>query len=150
MTQHAKHPSIPGLSATRDGRVFRNGRQLKDRPDKDGYRIFSFWMGSGYLTLRVHRVVLACFRGESNLESDHKDRNRAHNALRNLQYRDVPANRRNVGVRYDSSSGIRNVRYRPSRRKWQAYCRDAGRFKSLGHFQTAREAKQVAETRYGG
>ena len=143
-----RHPTLP-IMADRDGRVYNlAGRILKPRADKDGYLLVDCGPRGGRKTVRVHRVVMATFHGEDPREVDHKDRNRAHCAEHNLRYLSISANRRNIGVRYDSGSQIRNVRWRKDRQVWQAYCRKDGAFKSLGHFDTQEEASGAARPHY--
>lgn len=147
----AWHPKYPYLNVRSNGDIFSylSCRVLKPRPDKDGYMLVTFGPRPRQVTAKVHRLVLEAFVGFSKEECDHKDRNRANNAFDNLQYTSVAKNRRNVGVRRHSRSQIRNVRQLRNGR-WQAYCTQGGRYKSLGCFATAEEASHVAETRYAG
>lgn len=143
--EYVAHPTI-AVSACRCGSVWNTGakRVAKARADKDGYLLID----ADKKTLKVHRIVAACFFGENHQEVDHKDRNRSNNALENLEYKSQSANRRNVGVRKHSSSGIRNVRYRKDRGKWQAYCNRDGRFKSLGYYTDVASAEAIAKEHY--
>lgn len=146
--QFRQHPTLPVLACA-CGDIFNanTGKRIKHRADKDGYRIFDIGSRVDKKTVRVHRVVKAAFDGESDMEVDHEDRDRANNAYLNLIYKTISANRRNIGVRRHSTSGIRNVRQRNGR--WQAYRTVDGKFKSLGQFDTAEEAKRAAEIHYG-
>lgn len=142
------HPSLP-LWACMCGAIRNRRKVLKPRPDKDGYMICTFGPRTDPKTVKVHRVVLACFAGEDDREVDHIDRDRSNNWRFNLRYLTTAQNHRNVGPRRHSRSQIRNVRWREDKNKWQAYCTVAGRFKSLGHFDNADDAQRTAEAHYG-
>lgn len=142
------HPSLPIQGCKCGATATLSGYQLKQRVDKDGYLLVDCGPKGGRKTCKVHRVILGCFKGEDPREVDHRDRNRANNKLRNLRYLSVSDNRRNVEVKATSESGIRCVRYRKDRDCWQAYAHKEGKFKSLGHFQTAAMAQEVAKGHY--
>lgn len=144
-----KHPSLP-IQACECGAVANlKGQVLKPRADKDGYLKVDCGPKGSRKTVRVHRIVLATFTYECDLEVDHKDRNRANCDRLNLRYLTRSQNTRNVGVNRRSESGVRNVRWRKDRDKWQAYAHIDGRMKSLGHFDTLAEATTAAEKHYG-
>lgn len=141
---------IPGWESlyevSSQGRVrgLRRGKVLKARLDAYGYVIFELHPGRPRkpITTKVHRVVALAFHGpapERKPEVDHKNRNRADNRVENLRWSSVADNR--VAAVCKSQSGAFGVRYRKDKRRWQAYATVDGRFKSLGQFATADEAK---------
>lgn len=143
-----RHPEWPILGCKCGAVANLAGYILRPRPDKDGYLIVDCGPRGKRKTVRVSRTILGCFEGPDPREADHRNRDRADNRYSNLRYLDIVANRRNIGVRKHSTSGIRNVRWREDKHKWQAYCRIDGRFRSLGHFDTAEAAKRAAEPFY--
>lgn len=144
-----RHPEF-SLEISLDGRVrYLMGKELKARTDKDGYMLVDFGPRGGRKTARVHRLVAACFFGKDDREVDHSDRCRSNNGPFNLGYSSVSANRRNVGVRRHSKSGVRNVRWVEKTQNWQAYCRREGKFTHLAMCASLEEARQVAEAHYG-
>ena len=122
-----------------------DGKGLKPRTDRDGYKLVDLGPRGNRRTCKVHRLVLLAFVGPSDLEVDHINRVRADNRLCNLRYATLLQNRNRPTVRKTSASGIRNVRYRKDKECWQAYCRAAGKFKSLGHFPTMADAARKVE-----
>lgn len=144
---YTDHPRL-SLYACTCGQVGHGGLILKPRPDKDGYLIADYGPRSSRKTIKIHRVVLACFEGEQPAEVDHIDRDRTNLNRSNLRYLSSAANRRNIGVRRHSTSGIRNVRFRKDKNKWQAYSCTAGKFKHRAYVNSADEAAQIAQRYY--
>lgn len=64
------------------------GKVLRDRADKDGYRIVSLYRDAQAFTLRVHRLVAASFIRCPALEEtiNHKDFCRSNNYFKNLEW----------------------------------------------------------------
>lgn len=79
---------IPGYSITLCGKVFSHhvGRFLIPDIDKDGYhRVKLFYCGRS-ANWRIHRLMGIYFLGVDNgNDIDHKDRDRSHNKINNLQ-----------------------------------------------------------------
>jgi hypothetical protein len=75
---------------------------------------------------------------------DHRDTNPHNNAFGNLRESTNPQNCRNVGLRRDSSSGIKGVAFVNNRHgtpyKWKAYIRVDDKLIHLGYFDTSDEA----------
>jgi len=72
-------------------------------------------------------------------EVDHADLNRLNDVWDNLRLASRSQNGLNKHVRKDSKLGVKGVRYRKTKRKFQARFRD----KHLGYFETLEEAKIV-------
>lgn len=97
------HPDYPFLQANQfgevrtidrtvkcknGGKLFVKGRILKQQRDRYGYMYVQFSSDRKRVTLKVHRIVLACFRlNPDNLpEVNHIDCNRSNNRLDNLEW----------------------------------------------------------------
>lgn len=72
---------FPGYAVTSDGRVFREGKEVKSYDNGQGYRQVKLYKNGVRHTKNVHRLVL----GDSVKEVDHKDGNKANNNANNLQ-----------------------------------------------------------------
>ena len=81
-----------GYSVSSDGQVRSpSGRILKPKTQKNGYLKVTLCLADGrHKDERVHRMVLIAFRGEPPTrehESDHRNKVRSDNRLRNLRWR---------------------------------------------------------------
>jgi hypothetical protein len=102
----------------------------------------------GYLTIRirnktyyVHRIIYEMHRGDTNLEVDHRDRNKENNDIDNLRPATRSQNVCNNVIRADNASGYKGVCYHKATRKWNAQINiGANKRKSLGFFNTPEEA----------
>lgn len=87
---------IPGFSrymVSNTGKLksmnYKNGKREKElKPAIDGgyYRTVLLNDKGEYKTVRVHKMVLLAFMGESNLEVNHIDGDKVNNNLHNLEY----------------------------------------------------------------
>lgn len=68
-------------------------------------------------TLRMHKLILNCPKG---MEIDHINRNKLDNRKCNLRICTKSENRHNVGVRSNSTSGIKGISFHKLTNKWQA------------------------------
>lgn len=143
------HPRFPVMACVCGGVRRKSGRLPKMRSDRDGYLLFDLDWEGHRKTVKVHRIVIACFYGEDPREVDHINRCRWDNAATNLRYATSSENKRNVGVRSHSTSQVRCVRWRKDRECWQAYTVQGKKFRSLGHFADLASAKEIAEKYYG-
>lgn len=108
----------------------------------DGKEAFTGLNDAGYhrgsiggLFLRVHRVAWAMQTGAwPDGEIDHKDTDRSNNRWDNLRAASRAENQRNTGLRSNNSSGVKGIRWKPEKDKWQARIRVDGRERHLGHF----------------
>lgn len=104
---------------------------------------------SGYLegTLdgvryKAHRIAFKIIYGTEPSHVDHDDRNRKNNSKLNLKGSDSEANRKNITMQCNNTSGVTGVRYDPARGKWKARLgkQELGRFDSFDAAVAARTA----------
>ncbi len=71
-----------------DGNVFRNGKQLKPKIDKDGYKIVAVWKNNKPQYFRIHRMVGELYipNMENKEEINHWDGNKFNNHVNNLRW----------------------------------------------------------------
>ena len=95
--------------------------------------------GKNYL---VHRLIYLMFRGYLPKIIDHIDRNPLNNRIENLREVTKSQNHQNVGLRRDSTSGVRCVHRNAD--KWRVQLRIEGKNKCLGRFEDLELAELVA------
>jgi len=73
---------------TNDGKIFRDGKELKSRKDKDGYLIIKLSVNGKRLDKRVSRLVAETYiPNPNNLpQVNHIDGNKEHNCYINLEW----------------------------------------------------------------
>ena len=105
--------------------------------------------GYVYVTVRrrrllAHRIVLALTgRDPGDALSDHRDRQRAHNAPDNLRVANVSQNLFNGGARKDNKSGFRGVYLCRWTGRWRAEIRAFGKRIKIGRFDTPEAAAEA-------
>lgn len=91
--QVSSHGRVASLA--RKVKLYRCGRQeyrscgeqiLRPIPDKNGYPRAVLQREGVAITHKIHRLVMAAFRGDSNLHVNHMDLNKKNNHLSNLEY----------------------------------------------------------------
>ena len=122
------------------GVLYRRRKTTSPRPitgrNKDGYvRV----MVDGYQTV-AHRIIWLMVYGEQPDAIDHINGNRSDNRLANLRVATPSENQWNRKKRNASSSVFKGVHYAADRSRWGAQIRYRGRLRSLGYFDTEREA----------
>ena len=70
----------------KEGDIFRNGKKLKPKTDKDGYKIVGLWQNNKPKYFRVHRIVGELYipNIENKPEINHLDGNPDNNNINNL------------------------------------------------------------------
>ena len=104
--------------------------------------------GDGYVYIRIdgrmygaHRLAWLYVHGEFPANQlDHLDRDRANNALCNLQSVTCLENNQNRGLQRNNKSGYRGVSWDSRDGRWRAQIRANGKKQSLGYFGSAEEA----------
>lgn len=89
------------------GKAIKRGKLLKPRKDKDGYLFVTLCAGGISNGAKVHRLVAEHFLPPSDLnEVNHKDFNKANNAVENLEWSTRKANQVHArdGGRFSASS----------------------------------------------
>ena len=79
---------LPATQISRDGRLWRNGREKKFTVSKIGYEVVSFSINDKTKTYYKHRLMLHAFVGPcpDNCEALHINGNRLDNRLENLRW----------------------------------------------------------------
>lgn len=119
---------------------------------KDGY----IFIGLYKRQYRAQHLAWLVMTGEwppTDLDLEHRNRNRADNAWRNLRLATRSQNNMNMGLRSDNKSGQKGVGLRKDTGRWYARVTVDRRIILLGHFDTFEEAvtvRQAAERRYFG
>lgn len=106
---------------------------------------------TGYVMMGVdgrlytaHRLAWLYVYGEwPTRDVDHRDGNRANNAIGNLREATESQNAANSGMRRHNTSGFRGVSWNSRAKKWLATIVVRGRKKHLGFFADAAEASAV-------
>ena len=115
---------FPGYQVSDLGRVRNvNMEILKDKIDKDGYRIMRFYKGNQY-SRRISRIVLLSFIGfnADKLEADHINRIRDDDRLINLRW----VNKYEQGLNKDhkqSNTNQKYIRYIMNKDSYRVYIR---------------------------
>lgn len=112
--------------------------------------------GGGYLQLcykgrrtQVHRVIYMMHHGPipEGMYVDHINGDRTDNRIENLRLCTPTQNQINRGAPKTSTSGVKGVVWRPSRKKWEATIRASGKKYYVGLFGTIEEAAQAQARR---
>ena len=98
--------SHPAYEVSDQGHVRRGGRILKPQKVPGGYLAAQLWRGGRPSRRLIHRLVAAAFIGPCppGREVNHKDGNKHHNAVANLEYLTRPDN-----MRHAYRTGLRQV-----------------------------------------
>ena len=115
-----------------------------NKPDKRGYPRITI----DGKTVKVHRLILLAYKGESELEVDHKNQIKTDNRLCNLHYVTHLENNLNKDWVYNA----RGYRWCKANNKWRAEIGINGKSKHLGLFdkkENARNAYLEAKQRLG-
>ncbi|MEL4307410.1 NUMOD4 domain-containing protein [Joostella sp. CR20] len=68
------------------GKRWYDDKIMKTRQSKDGYIRVKLYKNNKQKTFYLHRLVSMAFIGESDLDVNHRDGNKANNKLSNLEY----------------------------------------------------------------
>ena len=104
----------------------------------DKYGSVASWLGNKKnKRILMHRFIL---KAPANMEVDHIDRNRLNNQRSNLRLATSSQNKCNRGARKDNTSGYKGVSWHKQRNKWTARIKAGDIYKSLGLFETKKDA----------
>lgn len=119
---------------------------------KAGDRAGYFRKRDGYIVVRIHgygysahRLAWFYVHGIWPGMIDHKDRNRANNAMKNLREATVSQNAMNTVATSSNTSGYRGVTWNRGAGRWQAQSRLNGKNHYLGLFKSAAAASDAYE-----
>lgn len=141
------------------GKYF-NLKVFIDKKDWNCVKKYTWWIcckKCGYMQVytQINRktVILSRFLlgAPFGLQVDHINRNPLDNRRKNLRLCTLRQNSFNVGIKKSNKSGYSGIDFRKDRKKWRATIRIDGIKKSLGHFDTIKEAvsaRKKAEKKY--
>ena len=75
---------------------------------------------------------------------DHIDRDQTNDRIENLRAATVAENQRNVALRKDNSSGVKNVCWNKRSKKWGVQLSFNGKIRHFGHYDNLELAELVA------
>lgn len=84
----------------------------------------------------AHRLAWFFYYKEIPKEIDHINRNRLDNRISNLREACRSDNAQNQAKRKNNTSGIKNIHYHNSSKKWVARCRMGGKRIFIGRYET--------------
>jgi len=117
------------------------GSILKLQKTGNGYLKIELYKNNSYKRFSVHRLVMSCFKGDSELVVDHINGVKDDNRLENLRYL---TNRDNVSRgMLNKTSKYTGVSWDNSKQKWRAYLRIDTIGYSLGVFDSELEAMET-------
>jgi len=104
-----------------------------------GHRRFMY-KRQGYF---LHRIIWLMQYGDMPSEIDHKDTNKLNNNIENLRIADNK-NQQNVGLRFDNTTGSKNVYWHKPTNSWSVIVTAAKKRNFLGYFKDLELADLVA------
>ena len=134
---------------------YKTDKIMKQRNDKDGYKLISLYKNDKQKCLRVHRLVVIAFIDNPYNKAfvDHIDNNPANNMVKNLRWCSQNENEYNKGKLKNNTSGFRGVHFDKKSNKYISRIMINGKRTRLGVFETADEAskkfKEVAKVFHG-
>jgi hypothetical protein len=105
--------------------------------------------GYKYITLdkkryKAHRLVFVYHYGYMPKELDHIDRNKINNKIENLREVSHSDNCKNIGVKKNNISGVKNVSFHKSRNKYNVRLKINAKTTSFGYYEDLELAELVA------
>ena len=107
--------------------------------------------GSGYIQIRLdgkiyqaHRLAWLYVYGEfPSKDIDHVNRIKTDNRICNLREVTKSQNAQNILISKSNTSGIKGVNWCKRDKKWRAFIKLNGKFKSLGYFFDVKDAQSA-------
>jgi hypothetical protein len=90
------------------------------------------------------RLIFLMFHGYLPKCVDHIDRDQTNDRIENLRAATVAENQRNVALRKDNSSGVKNVCWNKRSKKWGVQLSFNGKIRHFGHYDNLELAELVA------
>jgi len=134
-----------GYTFTECGKVYsyRNGikKEILGSKDKDGYLKITLVDENGkFKYFRKHRLIIASFLGNSDMQVNHIDGNRLNNSLSNLEY---VTQRENQSHRRKMKGYDVGVCWANKENKWRAYIQVNKKWQHLGFYNEKIDAKNA-------
>lgn len=121
-------------------------RVLKKRKNGWGYNYVSLTLKTKTKTVRVCRLVMLAFKGDSLLDVDHLNGVKTDDRLSNLEYVTHRENMRRYHSQNETSSKFIGVSYHKRAKKWEAYINFKKKKTYLGLFETEQLASDAYKT----
>lgn len=118
------------------------GKKLNGSTDKDGYIYVCLTLDGKEKNERVHRLVLECFLGGSDMHVDHIDGNKQNNKLSNLEYVTLKENTRRYHISKKGSNDLIGLNFNKSQNNYKITRWIDGKLK---HFKTFKNFEDALE-----
>jgi hypothetical protein len=137
------HERVLELFDYEDGKLFRkrDGKQIGCYTTKH-HRYARMSIDGKYY--KVHRIIFLYHKGYLPDIIDHINGDRYDNQIENLREVNTYQNRQNSRIYSTSTSGVKNVYWCKSSKKWRVSMHINGENHIFGHYADIEEAKQVA------
>lgn len=137
------HERVLELFDYEDGKLFRkrDGKQIGCYTTKH-HRYARMLIDGKYY--KVHRIIFLYHKGYLPDIIDHINGDRYDNQIENLREVNTYQNRQNSRIYSTSTSGVKNVYWCKSSKKWRVSMHINGEKHIFGHYADIEEAKQVA------
>ena len=137
------HERVLELFDYEDGKLFRRiDNQLAKIYITKGHRYARMSIDGKYY--KVHRIIFLYHKGYLPDIIDHINGDRYDNQIENLREVNTYQNRQNSRIYSTSTSGVKNVYWCKSSKKWRVSMHINGEKHIFGHYADIEEAKQVA------
>ena len=122
-----------------NGNVRRIGRRiLKNFDAAKGYQKVQLWKENKGKAFLVHRLVLLAFVGQSEMQTNHINRNKKDNRLENLEYVHARENINHVYRNRELPAGVAK-----DKKSYRASIVINGKVLNLGNYKTSKEASDA-------
>lgn len=122
MNQSVEINGYENYQIFRDGRVYNKKRNIfmKQRNDKNGYKILNLSKDGKLKTLKIHRLVAINYidNPHNKPQVDHINRIKYDNRIENLQWATSSENQQNKGFQINNTSGHKYISYNQARKTW--------------------------------
>jgi hypothetical protein len=131
--------SLGRVLKNRWGNYFKSERLITPKKNSGGYLWVKLCNGKEDCRA-VHRLVMLCFVGDSNLIVNHIDSNKENNNLDNLEYCQHRENITHYAKTAKSTSKYMGVSWDSTRKKWSSKIKVNGKTVNLGRFENELDA----------
>jgi len=128
-----------------DVMITHNGKILKQRKRKDGYKDTGLRKNGKVHTLNIHRLVAKAFLNNPKKKQfvDHIDNCKTNNNIKNLRWVTNRENQMNRSISNNNTSGVKGVCWNKQKKKWRASIKTYGITMHLGYYNNIEDAKQA-------